>query len=148
MNEKDKSKDPNSELLTGISRATPENISDEENHRHDGLTEIIGSIGRWQLTITLLLDISVAVHAWQMMANKWLLFPVDHWCARPEGMTDMSVEEWRNLSAPMLSDGSYDKCNVYQVDYDTISERPPNDTSTIPCSDWEYDHSMFQVIQN
>ena len=36
----------------------------------------------------LLLGLLVTVHSWQMMVMRFLAFPVDHWCARPNGAAE------------------------------------------------------------
>ena len=79
-----------------------------------------------------------------MMAGKWLTYKTDHWCARP--LEDMAVEQWLNVSAPMLEDGSFDRCNMYDVEYNLNSVRPDEDTPIIACTSWEYDESVFQVF--
>ena len=88
-----------------------------------------------------------------MLSNKWLTYPSDHWCARPshatggQNLTDLSVEQWRNISAPLLSDGMFDKCSMFDVEYSADMARPDEDTTpVVPCKNgWEYDTSVFQV---
>ena len=75
-----------------------------------------------------------------------LIFRTDHWCTRPELYQDTSIDVWLNLSAPELPDGSFDRCNIFDLDYSSgDAQRPENTARTIKCSSWEYDHSFFQV---
>ena len=119
-------------------------ISDDiEDHHRDPLTEIIGKIGKFQLTWAFITAIPVIFHGWMMMSNKWVTYNIDHWCARP--ISDIDLEQWLNLSAPLLPDGSFDNCHVFDVSFSKILERPSEDTPKIPCSNWEYDTSLFSV---
>ena len=108
--------------------------------------ELIGAFGPWQGAIYSVCALTIIIHAWQMMANKFLTYPIDHWCERPENYQTMSVESWLNISSPKLSDGSFDRCNMFDIDYEnSVMERPDEDTNTIACIRWEYDEQTFQV---
>ena len=117
----------------------------KKSYEVDKLTEIIGEVGPWQLLWVGLPDISIAVHCWMMMSNKWLTYKTDHWCARPAGLDDLTREQWLNLSSPILADGSFDKCHMFDLNYNETFERPDEGFPVIPCSNWEYDESIFQV---
>ena len=128
---------------------TPLFVNDEkgsdENLHVDHLTKLTGIKGKWQFVTVLTVELSVILHSMQMFANKWLSFPVGHWCTMPYGL-NMTVEEWRNVSSPLLPNGAYDTCNIFDIDYTSDTERPEgNATDIIPCTSWEYDHSMFSV---
>ena len=70
---------------------------------------------------------------------------VDYWCAQPDGL-NLTTDQWRNLSSPMTEVDEYDGCRIFDIDYnDTDVERPPEDTPTIKCSNWEYDTTHFKV---
>lgn len=82
------------------------------------------------------------------MANKFLLYPVDHWCERPKNYQHISVKNWLNISSPILSNGDFDRCNMFDIDYmNIVSERPKENTYTIPCTNWEYNEEIFQVLK-
>lgn len=81
-----------------------------------------------------------------MMANKFLTYPIEHWCERPQNYQSISVEKWLNISSPKLPDGSFDRCNMFDIDYEnSVMERPEENINTIPCANWEYDEQTFQV---
>ena len=83
-----------------------------------------------------------------MMANKFLTYPTEHWCSRELSYKDADVHHWLNLSAPMLENGEFDRCQRFDLDYSNPSLSRPTDESiaaTIACSSWEYDDSIFQV---
>ena len=122
-----------------------DNWSEGDDVHEDRLTKLTGVKGKWQFVTVLTVELSVILHSMQMFANKWMSFPVDHWCARPAGL-NLTADEWRNISAPLLPNGAYDKCNVFDISYDVDTERPQqNATDIVPCFAWEYDHSMFTV---
>jgi hypothetical protein len=62
-------------------------------------------------------------------------------------MSNISVELWLNVSSPITDYGSYDKCNMFNLDYTSMDDwiRPGEDTATVACTNWEYDESLFQV---
>ena len=81
-----------------------------------------------------------------MLANKFLTYPVEHWCERPVNYRNISIEKWLNISSPLLADGNYDRCHMFDVDYGQfVFERPPENASTIACPSWEYNEEAFQV---
>lgn len=57
----------------------------------------------------------------------------------------MNVSDWLSISAPILDNGDFDRCHVFDVDFELAPERPAEDTPTIPCPSFEYDESLFQV---
>jgi hypothetical protein len=50
---------------------------DKEEFHRDPMTDVIGPAGPFQIMWHLVLGLSVAVHAWQMFANKWLTYKVN-----------------------------------------------------------------------
>ena len=73
------------------------------------------------------------VHAWQMMAMKFLAFNVDHWCAPPS--ENVNIDLWRNFSRPLKSDNTGDQCQYFDLDYSgSYTQFPTENTPTIECS--------------
>ncbi|KAJ9582501.1 hypothetical protein L9F63_003194 [Diploptera punctata] len=101
----------------------------------------MGNFGRWQLWVCLWISILKVPVAWHQLGIVFLAPPVDSWCTRPAYLHNLTTEEWRNLSQPPLwSDSSKrDNCRMYEVDH-TGTVR----NSTVACSSWEYDRSVFQ----
>ena len=83
-------------------------------------------------------------HSWQMMANKFYTYKTEYWCARPDNLSHLSSEEWMNMSSPIV-DGEFDRCHVFDIKYESHSERPPNITKVKACHRWEYFNEHFQV---
>ena len=129
------------------------NFTEKGEHSEESLTqvkdvqtELIGAFGLWQLIIFSAAALTIPLHAWQMMANKFLTYPVDHWCERPFNYQNISIEKWLNISSPLLDDGSFDRCHIFNIDYDQSTiERPPENSTTIACNSWEYDEETFKV---
>ena len=112
----------------------------------DVQTELIGTFGWWQALIFSVAGLTVMIHSCQMMANKFLTYPVGHWCERPNSYRNISVEKWLNISSPLLKDGSFDRCHMFNINSSQpIFKRPPENSSTIACHSWEYDENTFQV---
>ncbi len=80
-----------------------------------------------------------------MMANKFYTYQTDYWCTRPPSHAHLSQEEWLNISAPMDSNGDYDRCAIFDVNYDNLWLRPEDGTGTVKCTSWEYDAHYFDV---
>ena len=118
---------------------------DPENVNKDPLTEVIGQFGRFHFITGLLMSLTIIINAWMMMSNKWLTHNVDHWCARPPHISNMSADQWKNISAPMLDDEKYDSCHIFDTEFNINSERPSEDAPIVPCTSWEYDTSLFEV---
>ncbi len=79
-----------------------------------------------------------------------MLQETEFWCQRPEAYQNVSVEEWLNISAPLNTDGSFDLCNIFDLDYSLEGLERPDDTihvNVTACSSWEYDTTEFQVIK-
>ncbi|CAN8017588.1 unnamed protein product, partial [Ixodes persulcatus] len=58
---------------------------------------------------------------------------VDHWCARPAQLRNLSTEDWKKQWIPRTAKGDYERCSMY----DDGVWRP--NRSTVPCARWEYD---------
>ncbi|XP_067132861.1 organic cation transporter protein-like [Centruroides vittatus] len=55
----------------------------------------------------------------------------------------MSVEEWKNISAPLeIRNGrtTHSRCEVYDIN----DEKYEKNFTNIPCRSWEYDHSQYR----
>ena len=51
----------------------------------DPLIEIVGEMGPFHFFLCTITGLSVVVHAWQMLMNKWLTFPVPFYCEVNDG---------------------------------------------------------------
>ena len=112
----------------------------------DHLTEIIGLFGPYQAILYTVIGITISMHCWQMMSNKFFTYKTEYWCSRPENLRHLDVQIWLNLSSPMLENGEFDKCAVFDVDYTNLKSRPDQKSvPTVPCTSWEYHNDHFQV---
>ena len=54
-----------------------------------------------------------------------------------------------NVSAPFdnTDDTKYDRCQIFDIDFTNVGvgDRPSEETKTIPCTEWEYDTTNFDV---
>ena len=110
-------------------------------HKVDHLTEIIGVFGPFHLIIYLAMSLSIILHGWQMFSNKFYTYPTDFWCERPLSQGNFTKDTWLNISAPLkLVKNAYefDKCAIFDIDFDGLNTRPDESTPTIPCKSWEY----------
>ena len=55
-----------------------------------------------------------------------------------------SLDDWLEISSPKIN-GEFDRCQVFDIDFDNVFERPPEETGTIECKSWEYDAIYFDV---
>ncbi len=117
---------------------------DPSSSKLDHLTAIIGIFGPFHAVIYSIIGLTISMHTWQMMCNKFLTYPTDFWCQRPEMFQNLSLEEWLNISTPLTKDGKFDKCNIFDVDFAQISERPDETTTeVVPCQNWEFQSEHF-----
>ncbi|KAH7960812.1 hypothetical protein HPB49_023584 [Dermacentor silvarum] len=70
---------------------------------------------------------------------------VDHWCRPPDNLRDMPVQEWKNVGIPVLADGSFSKCTVYDP---PVPEGNEEERREVPCYRWDYDiaHKEDSVV--
>ncbi|XP_023237742.1 organic cation transporter protein-like [Centruroides sculpturatus] len=106
-------------------------------------TDLIGTFGRWQKILFGIFAWSIIVSAMNFLNWPFLAYKVDYWCARTPKYMNVSVEEWKNISAPLeIRNGrtTHSRCEVY----DTDDEKYGKNFSKIPCRSWEYDHSQYK----
>lgn len=119
---------------------------EDEEPETDQITDIIGQVGLWHIVVWVITGSSIVIHGWQSMANKFLTYEPVHWCQRPSEYQSLSYEQWANISAPVLSDGEFDRCNVFKLDYSIQGlTRPDENTETVPCTAWEFIPEPFEV---
>ena len=72
---------------------------------------------------------------------------VDYWCSQPPHL-NLTTSEWLNLSAPLLDNGEFDKCHIFDIDYDLETSRPDDGTRVKKCISWDYDTTYYEVIDS
>ena len=127
----------------------------EVSKPEDLLISTIGENGPYTMLICTVTGLTIVLHAWQMLVNKFLTIDVQFYCKPPEEYyliegDNFSVEKWINLSAPKLSNGNFDMCRIFELDYSQANLSRPNsdhNVSTIACTEWLYDTTSYQVKQ-
>ncbi|KAK8765961.1 hypothetical protein V5799_007260 [Amblyomma americanum] len=92
-----------------------------------------GWLQQLALLSTILSLILLLMHAF---AYRLIGRPVDHWCQPPPDFRDLPVLQWKIVAIPVLADGSFSRCTVYDppVPDDSQEER-----RVVPCDRWDYD---------
>lgn len=114
-----------------------------EDKEIDHLTSIIGVFGPYQGIIYCVMGLTISMHCWQMMSNKFLTYPTEYWCARPASQTNLSIDQWLNFSAPLKNEADFDKCMIFDVDYNATKQRPEATEKVVECQHWEYKVDNF-----
>ncbi|XP_037087568.1 solute carrier family 22 member 3-like [Pollicipes pollicipes] len=115
----------------------------------DELIDLVGSFGRFQWRLFLLMQPPFMFLAFSYFSQIWLVLEPDHWCRVPtlqaRGWSDLAA---RNLTAPLEQRGGlmrHSRCHMYDVnftDVDPASWAPDNETAVVPCRHgWSYDFS-------
>ncbi|XP_023229221.1 organic cation transporter-like protein [Centruroides sculpturatus] len=117
---------------------------DEETAKEfQDFTDVIGTFGRWQKILFGVITWSAIGVTLNNLNWPFLAYKVDYWCARTPEYMNLTVEEWKNISAPLeIRNGRtmHSRCEVYDID-DT---KYGKNFSKIPCRSWEYDHSKYK----
>ncbi|XP_026726510.1 solute carrier family 22 member 3-like isoform X2 [Trichoplusia ni] len=105
----------------------------------------VGEFGRYQKILFLLLMPFGFFFAFVYFVQMFItLTPATHFCAVPE-LAHLDLELRRNLTAPLLKTGGYDKCRTFVTNWTQVLETltPPSpETETVPCRDgWVYDYT-------
>ncbi|XP_023210688.1 organic cation transporter protein-like [Centruroides sculpturatus] len=122
------------------------NISSDNVYSHnkeeksEDITDVIGHWGKWQLILMISVVYINIPAAWYNLGMAFLAPNVDHWCAKPPEFSNMSTDEWKNYSIPIVINNnkqSYSKCEMY-------SSIEKENRTRIPCKSWDYDHSFYR----
>ncbi len=124
---------------------TVRHIRNNKSHELDHITEITGVFGRFHGVAFFVIGLTIILHTWQQMVNKFYTYKTEHWCARPDGLENIPVDLWLNLSAPIKESGQLSRCRIFNMDYQSLIKRPDEVTDTIPCTSWEYATEPFDV---
>ncbi|CAH0761922.1 unnamed protein product [Diatraea saccharalis] len=85
----------------------------------DDLFPYVGQFGWYQRILFLLMIPYSFFFAFVYFAQIFMVVvPSEHWCYVPE-LANLTVEERRHLSIPLTTNG-YDKCTVYDVDWNKV----------------------------
>lgn len=106
------------------------------------ISDIIGGYGPWQRDIFVLLFLASIPSAWHNLQMTFMApSGVEFWCARPPHL-NVTVEEWRNFSAPPENLNLDSRCHVKPY-----WRLPENETvlesDLLKCTSWEYNSSFY-----
>ncbi|XP_077534747.1 solute carrier family 22 member 7-like [Haemaphysalis longicornis] len=74
------------------------------------------------------------VLAYQLIGRR-----VGHWCKRPDYLRHLSQEAWRNVAIPLLPDGTFSGCTVYDPPVEGEGAERPE----VPCREWDYEDKGY-----
>ncbi|XP_054718439.1 organic cation transporter protein-like isoform X2 [Uloborus diversus] len=114
---------------------------DEENLE---VSNVIGGYGPWQRDIFVLLFLASIPSAWHNLQMTFMApSGVEFWCARPDHLLQVEVEEWRNFSAPPPDLGLDSRC--YTKPYWRLPDNASLvESDILKCTSWEYNSTFYQ----
>lgn len=129
------------------SSSTPTTISDADFAESSvpdqiEISDIIGGYGPWQRDIFVLLFLASIPSAWHNLQMTFMApSGVEFWCARPEHL-NVSVDEWKNLSAPPAHLNLDSRCHVKP--YWRLPENETvHESDLLKCTSWEYNSAFY-----
>ncbi|XP_050038919.3 solute carrier family 22 member 13-like [Dermacentor andersoni] len=104
--------------------------------RREKASLLVGRNGRFQTTAFHFGLLIAFVVPFQTLPLQSVQQDIDHWCARPKNLRNMSTEEWKRQMVPRAEDGHYSRCRMY-------AEWNATSVATVPCTTWEYAPSVY-----
>ncbi|XP_055853828.1 solute carrier family 22 member 4 isoform X2 [Episyrphus balteatus] len=89
--------------------------------KFDQITYLFGDIGLWQATWAIILSMFQLVCTFHIFSFVFQSMSRDFWCARPDGMPNMTVSSWTNLSQPQGA------CSILDFKFSDMLESNYND---------------------
>ena len=119
----------------------------------DPITNAIGNIGKWQWLIILPLAIREIFSSWQMLSPPFLAMePKNYYCNESGTENFENLQKWQDFANVANSDGTIDKCMVYDLDYtnydvikDALNGSQLTD-KTRSCSSWVFPENTTQSL--
>ena len=76
--------------------------------------------------------------------------PDDYFCNENGTQRFDNLTNWQSFANPILEDGGFDKCNIFDVDYTTIdiNDKPAIGSNTRKCQSWIYVGYNDTLISN
>ncbi|KAG0423655.1 hypothetical protein HPB47_000579, partial [Ixodes persulcatus] len=103
-----------------------------EHGPRDDVTLFVGRHGSFQLTTFHFGLIAAFLLPFHTTVLNRVTPDIDHWCARPDNMRNLSVEQWKRQKIPKMEDGNYSRCTMF-------SGLNKSTSSVVPCDSWEFD---------
>ncbi|KAH7959416.1 hypothetical protein HPB49_010993 [Dermacentor silvarum] len=115
----------------GIDPQKPQDVFDVTGH------------GAFQRRLLVCATLSTAVMLAHSLAYRVLARPVRHWCAPPYDLALLPTEVWRNVAIPLMTDGSFSQCTVYDPPVPDLANA---DRRVVPCERWQYDEANESIV--
>ena len=101
-----------------------------EDHEDDDYEDIVhrawGKYGLYQIGLNFVLALIYIPVNWQMLSMNFLAAKTDFYCRPPDGSSSLwnTSSAWIDFAHPKRADGSFDFCNVYNLNYSALVENP------------------------
>ncbi|KAL1440504.1 hypothetical protein MTO96_009361 [Rhipicephalus appendiculatus] len=111
--------------------------------RREQASQLVGKHGPFQTTTFYFVLLAAFVLPFHTLPLQIVQNDVDHWCARPTNLRNLSVEQWKHLMIPRTKEGRYNQCRMY-------AELNTSGVATVPCTHWEYAPSAYgrSIVQD
>ncbi|XP_037579489.1 solute carrier family 22 member 7 [Dermacentor silvarum] len=111
--------------------------------RREEASQLVGSHGPFQTTAFYFVLLVAFVLPFHTLPLRVASHDVDHWCARPVHLRNMSTELWKEVMIPRTEDGRYSRCRMN-------AQWNSTGIATLPCLNWEYGPSIYgaSIVQN
>ncbi|XP_022244729.1 organic cation transporter protein-like [Limulus polyphemus] len=108
------------------------------------ITDTFGRYGPWQRRVFIFMSTVSIFSAMHNLAISFFAPNIDHWCSRPPEYQNMSVDQWKNFTIPLIKDDdgktSFSKCQMFS--FPSLNSTN-NETDVIDCPSWEYEDSFY-----
>ncbi|KAH7937941.1 hypothetical protein HPB49_017817 [Dermacentor silvarum] len=106
-------------------------------------SQLVGSHGPFQTTVFYFVLLVAFVLPFHTLPLRIANHDVDHWCARPAHLRNMSTELWKEVMIPRTEDGRYSRCRMN-------AEWNSTGIATVPCVKWEFAQSTYgaSIVQD
>ncbi|KAH7986957.1 hypothetical protein HPB52_024610 [Rhipicephalus sanguineus] len=111
--------------------------------RREQASQLVGKHGPFQTTTFYFVLLAAFVLPFHTLPLQIVQNNIDHWCARPTNLRNLSVEQWKHLMLPRTEGGRYSQCRMY-------AELNTSGVATVPCTHWEYAPSAYgrSIVQD
>ncbi|XP_031621225.1 organic cation transporter protein [Contarinia nasturtii] len=134
-------KQHNHEQMNAMTKSNKHSSQNHHLSSHedcDIIGEIIGKYGKYQFFMTFLLSLFQIPNTFHISSPIYQAADKHFWCKRPDNLSHIDINVWRNLSG--LKSCSISKHNWNQITNTHMLEAlVQNTTDPIKCTEWEFD---------
>ena len=111
----------------------------------------VDNFGVFQKFALLALGLSGAFHGMQTSSTNFINGQPERWC-KIEGLQNFSFEQQKHIAIPLNSEGEYDSCNSFDLDWNNISTEKLlswnrsayENVDVVPCDEYVYSEETFK----